>query len=83
MRRSHRELVGADWSEGQVGAFGGKNEGCRVGTAELIPRPLPVADLLTCGGEPESGVVERDRNLDLAVTEIDNPMMFGQIAPQQ
>lgn len=83
MRRSDRELVGAGWSEGQVVALGGQNEGCRVCTTQLIPRPLPVANLLTGGGEPESGVVERDRNLDLAVTEIDNPMMFGQIAPQQ
>jgi hypothetical protein len=83
VRRSNRELVGAGRSECQVGTLGGKNEGCRVGTAQLIPRPLPVANLLTCGGEPESEVVERDRNLDLAVTEIDNPMMFGQIAPQQ
>lgn len=83
MRCSDRELVGAGRSEGQVVALSGKNEGCRVGTAQLVPRPLPVANLLTCGGEPESGVVERDRNLDLAVTEIDNPMMFGQIAPQQ
>lgn len=81
--RRNREFLGASWSEGQVVAFGGENEGCFVCAIQLISRPLPVADLLTGGGEPESGVVEIDCNLDLAVTEIDNPKMFGQIAPQQ
>ena len=83
MRRSDRELVGAGWSEGQVVALGGENERCCVCATQLISRLLPVADLLTGRGEPESGVVERDCNLDLAVTEIDNPKMFCQIAPQQ